>query len=230
VNLVLAWGVLRFAFRGSFHEEVLVHVPTPLSDARLARLASWGMGLMLIIISVKIASAAIAAPIEIPLWLVAAGAAAPVLLGSPRRYSLIANIDWPTLIFFVALFVLVRAVFDSGAVQSWLAADRTWFTDIPRLLVSGALLSQLVSNVPLVALALPFMQAPATSPEAFLALSAGSTIAGNLTLVGAASNVIIVQAAERRGGPHIDFWHFFAVGAPLAILNLVVYWVFLAVI
>jgi Na+/H+ antiporter NhaD/arsenite permease-like protein len=52
-------------------------------------------------------------------------------------------------------------------------------------------------------------------------------LAANLTLLRAASNVIIVQAAERRGGYHIGFWRFFAVGGPLAVLNLMVYWIFL---
>ena len=227
LNLLLAWGVLRLAFGSSFHGKALVHEPMPLHDTGLACLATWGLGSMLGVIAVKAILAAVAAPIQVPLWLVAAAAAAPVLLASPQRAAVVANIDWHTLIFFAALFVLVRAVFDSGAVQAWLPAESGWLTDIPRLLAGGTLFSQLVSNVPLVALALPLMQAANPSPEAFLALGVGSTIAGNLTLVGAASNVIIVQAAERRGGPHVDFWHFFAVGAPLTVLNLAVYWVFL---
>jgi Na+/H+ antiporter NhaD/arsenite permease-like protein len=73
---------------------------------------------------------------------------------------------------------------------------------------------------------LPLMHTVDASPQALLALAAGSTIAGNLTLVGAASNVIIAQAAERRG-QHLGFWRFFAVGAPLTLLNLAVYWCFL---
>ena len=48
----------------------------------------------------------------------------------------------------------------------------------------------------------------------------------SLTLVGAANNVIIAQAAERRG-EHLGFWRFFAVGAPLTLLNLLVYGLFL---
>jgi Na+/H+ antiporter NhaD/arsenite permease-like protein len=77
-----------------------------------------------------------------------------------------------------------------------------------------------------VALMLPLMHTVDASPQALLALAAGSTIAGNLTLVGAASNVIIAQAAERRG-QHLGFWRFFAVGAPLTLLNLAVYGWFL---
>ena len=72
-------------------------------------------------------------------------------------------------------------------------------TALPTVLVVGVLLSQLISNVPLVALYLPVLQAHAAAPEALLALDAGSTIAGNLLILGLASNVIIVQRAERRG-------------------------------
>ncbi|MFB1505896.1 MAG: hypothetical protein AADX96_05215 [Thiocapsa sp. C3-sup] len=71
---------------------------------------------------------------------------------------------------------------------------------------------------------------PATSLIGAAGRSAAqSTSAGNLTLIGAASNIIIVQAAERRGA-HLGFWVFFAVGAPLTLLNLAVYWAWLGMI
>ena len=72
------------------------------------------------------------------------------------------------------------------------------------------------------ALALPAMTAAGVPPEAFLALAAGSTVAGNLTLVGAASNIIIAQSAERRG-VHLGFWTFLAIGIPLTTVNVLVY-------
>jgi Na+/H+ antiporter NhaD/arsenite permease-like protein len=88
-------------------------------------------------------------------------------------------------------------------------------------------MSQLVSNVPLVALLLPaLLKAGVGTPE-LLALAAGSTIAGNLTILGAASNVIIVQNAERRGKETITFWEFLRIGAPLTAVNAFIYWVFL---
>jgi Na+/H+ antiporter NhaD/arsenite permease-like protein len=57
-----------------------------------------------------------------------------------------------------------------------------------------------------------------------MALAAGSTIAGNLTILGAASNVIIVQNAEKQGET-LTFFEFAKVGIPLTVLQLVVYWV-----
>ena len=60
----------------------------------------------------------------------------------------------------------------------------------------------------------------------FWTLAAGSTFAGNLTLIGAASNIIIAQAAEREG-VHLGFWRFMASGAPLTLAYAFVYWLFL---
>jgi Na+/H+ antiporter NhaD/arsenite permease-like protein len=223
LNLFVTWGVLRIAFWKDFHGEALLHTVPPLDDAHLARLAGWGLVLMTTVIVIK---TVFASSIQLPLWSVAAAACAPVLLFSPSRGEILRHIDWHTLIFFAALFVLVQSVWDTGTVQSWLPHNPAPFASVPMLLTFSALLSQLVSNVPLVALALPLMHAAGAHPEALLALAAGSTIAGNLTLIGAASNVIIVQAAERRG-EHLGFWKFFAVGAPLTLVNLLVYWLFL---
>jgi Na+/H+ antiporter NhaD/arsenite permease-like protein len=46
-----------------------------------------------------------------------------------------------------------------------------------------------------------------------VALAAGSTIAGNLTILGAASNVIIIQNAEKKGGVTLTFLEFVRIGA-----------------
>jgi Na+/H+ antiporter NhaD/arsenite permease-like protein len=62
-----------------------------------------------------------------------------------------------------------------------------------------------------------------------MALAAGSTIAGNLTILGAASNVIIIQNAEKQG-TSISFTDFAKVGIPLTILQIAVYWIFLSVL
>jgi Na+/H+ antiporter NhaD/arsenite permease-like protein len=60
-----------------------------------------------------------------------------------------------------------------------------------------------------------------------MALAAGSTIAGNLFILGAASNVIIIQNAERRGGESLSFAEFARAGVPLTIACVGIYWLFL---
>ena len=219
ISLLLAWAMLRLAFRRDFHGRALLHDVPELADARLARLAAWGLVILVAMVMLKILLALRHVSLTLPLWSFALGAAAPVLFASPRRLEIVRGIDWHTLVFFAAMFVLMHAVWDSGAIQSWLPPDAAR-TGVPHILAASVLLSQLVSNVPLVALALPMLHDGDST--AMLALAAGSTLAGNLTLIGAASNVIIVQAAEREG-VHLGFWRFMAVGAPLTLVNVVVY-------
>jgi Na+/H+ antiporter NhaD/arsenite permease-like protein len=91
------------------------------------------------------------------------------------------------------------------------------------------LLSQLISNVPLVMLYLPVLMHAGVSNAGLVALAAGSTIAGNLTILGAASNVIVIQNAEKKENQTLSFWEFSRVGIPLTIINVAVYWLFLSV-
>jgi Na+/H+ antiporter NhaD/arsenite permease-like protein len=62
-----------------------------------------------------------------------------------------------------------------------------------------------------------------------MALAAGSTIAGNLTILGAASNVIIIQNAEREGET-LSFFEFARIGIPLTIIQAVVFGIWLILV
>jgi Na+/H+ antiporter NhaD/arsenite permease-like protein len=167
-------------------------------------------------VAVRIALSFIAPHLAFPLVVIALVAAAPLLLFSPHRVALLRGIDWHNLVFFVGMFILMRSVWDTGLLQSWIPAG---VVGLGEVLGAGVLGGQLVSNIPLVSLAPPLL--PPEQPDLLIALAAGSTIAGNLTLIGAASNIIIVQAAERRG-VQLGFWVFFGVGAPLTLLNFTV--------
>jgi Na+/H+ antiporter NhaD/arsenite permease-like protein len=97
------------------------------------------------------------------------------------------------------------------------------------ILGTSAVISQFISNVPFVALFQPMiMQAGGTIPQ-LMALAAGSTIAGNLTILGAASNVIIIQNAEKEGET-ITFFEFAKVGVPLTAVQMGIYWIFLTAV
>ena len=77
------------------------------------------------------------------------------------------------------------------------------------------------ANVPLVALYLPMLANP--DVQSLMALAPGNAIAGNFLILGAASNVIIVQNAEKEEGI-LGFFEFARVGIPLGFLNLLIYW------
>jgi len=85
----------------------------------------------------------------------------------------------------------------------------------------------LLSNVPPVALYLPILLHSGVGTYGLMVLAAGSTIAGNFTILGAASNVIIIQNAENKGGVNIPFGEFVRIGIPLTIVNTLVYWIYL---
>lgn len=198
------------------------------ADPGLSRLAC----LSLIVITVLIAATvllSLCGGAGIPLPAIAMVAAFPLLLFSSRRLDLLRQVDWPTLIFFAAMFVVMEGVRESGAVAGIFQDLGPAAVGIPAIITLGIVLSQFVSNVPFVALALPILIDAGVGEAEMLALAAGSTIAGNLSVIGAASNVIIVQGAERRG-VHLGFFAFMKVGLPLTLMQATVYIAWLALL
>ncbi|NYT07838.1 MAG: anion transporter [Methanomicrobiales archaeon] len=223
INLFIAWAVVRLFYPPSGECRILPD-GEPVRDEALARLSKLSLAIILIMVAVRI-GAGLTGRDPFPLMFIALAAAAPVLIASPKRISILRKVDWYTLIFFVAMFVLMQSVYDTGFFQS--AIDYSGMTSIPVIMTVSVVMSQFVSNVPFVALFQPIIIQEGMSVQQILALAAGSTIAGNLTILGAASNVIVIQQAEREGYG-LSFWEFFRIGLPLTILNIVVYSFFLS--
>jgi Na+/H+ antiporter NhaD/arsenite permease-like protein len=230
LSLLAVYLVLKLIYREHFHNESLIHEERPITDPALAGLCRLSLALILVLAMLKIVLAFVSPALNFRLTAIALAAAAPILAASPQRRDLLRQIDWHTLIFFAAMFVLMRSVWDSGFFQALLGATGWSITSIVMILAVGILLSQLISNVPLVALYLPMLlHAGATSKE-MMALAAGSTLAGNLFILGAASNVIIIHNAEVRAGVTVTFLEFAAVGIPLTALHVLIYWGFLVLL
>jgi len=200
---------------GTFVPPDLPHSP----DRRFARITVLSLAILLSLIGIRIGGSFFDLPL-FPLGVIALCAAFPVLFLAEQRAAIIRQIDWKTLIFFASLFVLMQSVYDSGWFQS--SVPFTDLTTIPLILTASIILSQLISNVPFVALFQPVIAASGLSSGSMLALAAGSTIAGNLTILGAASNVIVIQQAE-KAGLSIRFRDFLLVGLPLTLLQAMVY-------
>lgn len=128
------------------------------------------------------------------------------------------------MLFLLGMFVLMASVWQTGIAQQLLADLQIDVATVPAIMLLSTLLSQLISNVPLVALYLPILGS--ADPELLMALAAGSTIAGNFLILGAASNVIIVQHAEKH---HVTlkFIEFDRIGIPLGLINVLIYWAWL---
>lgn len=226
VNLLAAYLLLRLAYKDLLPKRPLEHRPEPVKDPPLAFLCKVCLALVVAGVVARILVSLLGLPAEFRLTYIALVGVAPILLLSPRRFQIAKRIDWPTLVFFAAMFVLMQSVWDTGFFQSLLARTGVDIASPPMILLVSVLLSQFISNVPLVALYLPLLQHAGAETVGLMALAAGSTIAGNLTVLGAASNVIIIQNAERQGET-LTFREFARLGIPLTAVNLFVYWAFL---
>lgn len=227
INLWLTSVVMRRFFRDDFHDAELKHTQEPIRDKQLAFLAKLSVQIIVVLIAVKIIAAMMSIDVTLHLTHIAVAGALPVLIGSERRMRIVRELDWQTLAFFAAMFVLMESVWRTGFFQSQVERAGIPVTSPGMIAAAGLVISQFVSNVPLVALYQPLLLEAGTGEAGFMALAASSTIAGNMFIFGAASNVIIIQNAERRAGVTVTFWEFARVGLPVTLVNMGVYWVWL---
>jgi Na+/H+ antiporter NhaD/arsenite permease-like protein len=226
INLFLAYLILKFFYREHLKNEPLNHSADPITDPALARLSKVSLIIIVILVLVKITTSLLGLGIDFRLTYIALAAALPIILLSPRRLGVVRRIDWSTLIFFAAMFVLMESVWDSGYFQNVIADLHLNLQSVGIIMAVSIVLSQLISNVPLVALYLPVLSHLGAATKEMMALAAGSTIAGNFSILGAASNVIIIQNAEKKAGETLTFWEFVKIGIPLTTVNALVYWLF----
>ncbi|KAB2340169.1 ArsB/NhaD family transporter [Actinomadura rudentiformis] len=129
------------------------------------------------------------------------------------------EVEWPTLVFFAGLFVMVGGLVETGVISkiSQAAADATegrLGLATMLLLWASAGLSAVVDNIPYVATMSPIVadlvQQNGGNDKAqvlWWALALGADLGGNATAVGASANVVVLGIAARNGTP-ISFWQF----------------------
>jgi Na+/H+ antiporter NhaD/arsenite permease-like protein len=131
------------------------------------------------------------------------------------------EIEWPTLIFFMMLFIVVAAAEETGLIQ--IIAD--WVNEASRgslalavviVIWVSALASAIIDNIPFTATMLPIVGylsgviPGAQSGVLWWALALGACLGGNGTMIGASANVVTVGMAE-RAGYHISFMEYLKV-------------------
>lgn len=227
INLFAAFLIIRIFYRKQFNHLILHHSEEPVKDINLANISKASLLIMLVLISIKVTMAFLDEGAMFKLTYIALAASLPELLFSKRRVEIVKKIDWRTLIFFASMFILMQSVWNTGIFQEIIKDSHFNFASVFLILVVGILLSQLISNVPLVALYLPVLMSNNVALKGMMALAAGSTIAGNLFILGAASNIIIIQSAEKKAKETITFFEFAKVGIPVTIFNALIYYLFL---
>ncbi len=158
--------------------------------------------------------------------------------------NVLRDVDWKTLVFLAAIFVLVQAFTKTGLLQGLSLYLYDWFgarlTVVALLLLFGiGLLSSLLANIPVVAASLVmtkgylvaaeavpeialgagFTDWPAAALPVFIAMMFGATLGGNATLVGASANIVSVGICATHG-ERVTFARFMRYGVPITLVQL----------
>ena len=197
-GLAATWALIAWQARGRWQ---LADSAAALADAHERRQTETALDLWQTLKGLVVAGALLVLFMWAPIPReTAALTGAGILLMSRKLHStkMLGLVDWELLILFIGLFVVNRALQDTGIpamVVSELAASGIDLAQPQELFVATLLLSNLVSNVPATMLLMPLAAHPLAGPV----LALVSTLAGNLIIVGSIANIIVVDAAARRG-------------------------------
>jgi Na+/H+ antiporter NhaD/arsenite permease-like protein len=171
-------------------------------------LAAKGVGAMILFVALSLAGVTLSG---------AAITAAALLILAARRPAL-GKVDWPLLMFFAGLFVVVQGLARTGLLDDAFTRIEPTVAHHDAAFIGATILgSNVVSNVPLVMVArqwVPQMPDPAWH---WVLLAWASTLAGNLTLFGSVANIIVMESAGPRG--EIGFFRFLRYGAVLTAVS-----------
>ncbi|MEA1925145.1 MAG: ArsB/NhaD family transporter [Candidatus Altiarchaeota archaeon] len=168
------------------------------------------------------------------------GASVLLLLSRADIVDMLEEVEWPTLIFFMMLFIIVGATVETGLIGmladlvSDLSGGSLVFAIILVLWVS-AIASAIVDNIPFTATMLPIVAyltqtlPGAESMVLWWALALGACFGGNGTLIGASANLVTAGISERAGHP-IRFIDFLKVGAPVMFVSVFIATIYLLLI
>lgn len=159
------------------------------------------------------------------------GAAALLLISKLDPEDILMEIEWPTIFFFISLFILVGALEDVGVIHYMaekmldLTKGDLFFTAM-LILWGSAIASAFLDNIPFVATMIPLitsigqMSSLSITPL-WWALALGACLGGNGTLVGASANVIVSGMLEKQGY-RLSFVEYMKVGFPVMLISVAI--------
>jgi Na+/H+ antiporter NhaD/arsenite permease-like protein len=145
--------------------------------------------------------------------------------------SVLKEVDWSTLFFFIGLFMLVGGLEEVGIIDEF-ARSMVYITegDLPKtallILWLTGVFSGIVDNIPFVAAMIPvileFKDYGMTNLDPlWWSLALGACLGGNGTLLGASSNLVVVGLALKEK-VHIQFLDFMKIGIPIVLISLII--------
>ena len=211
VGLLICWSVIVLLFRDEFRGAL---APADLPPIRVyPPLLNRSLLVVLGLLVAFLAGFPVAS---------AAAVAAGFLLLSRLRPAKLLDIDWGLLAFFAGLFVVTGAIEVSGlSGELFAAAAPVLRGGVASFSAATAALSNVVSNVPAVLLLRSQVAAMPNPQLGWLTLAMASTLAGNLTLLGSAANLIVAELAARRD-VDLDFMAYLRAGVPITLLTIVI--------
>ncbi|HEX8304568.1 MAG TPA: ArsB/NhaD family transporter [Jatrophihabitans sp.] len=236
VLMIVFIGLCRIMFRSAFnYDENRAAAVMELDEREVIRDSGLLLRSLIILGLVMVGFIAHSALHIEPSLVALLGAGALVAISKLQPSEYLEEVEWPTLVFFIGLFIMVGALVEVGVITSLgetltEAVDGRFFLASSVLLWGSALLSGIVDNIPYVATVSPLVQdlvaSGGNSPEStglWWALAAGADLGGNATAVGASANVVIIGIAARNGHP-ISFWKFTKYGLIVAVITIAISW------
>jgi Na+/H+ antiporter NhaD/arsenite permease-like protein len=135
------------------------------------------------------------------------------------------QVDWPLLIFFSGLFIVIAGLAKTGIVDTaWhLSVDYMRLSEAGGLALFSAAMtigSNLVSNVPMVLLTGPYLDQLGVGPMGWVLLAYTTTVAGNFTLLGSVANIIVADKARKHYD--LSFGEYLRFGVPSTLVVMTV--------
>ncbi|RSN70305.1 SLC13 family permease [Actinomadura sp. WAC 06369] len=166
------------------------------------------------------------------------GAGVMLLVSKADVSEVMREVEWPVLVFFTGLFVMVAGLGHTGVIENigtW-AADTVgdnYFVAATGLLFGSAVFGAFFDNIPYTATMAPIVEGmvagadPATGEALWWAFALGADFGGNGTAIAASANVVAIGIAAKSGHP-ISFWQFTKYGIIVTVLSTLMAWVYVA--
>ncbi len=164
------------------------------------------------------------------------GASTLLVISKIDPEEVLIEIEWPTIFFFIALFILVGGLQEVGVID-YLATKLLLLTHGNLLattmfvLWGSAIASAFLDNIPFVATMIPLIKSIAVLASLNImplwwALALGACLGGNGTLVGASANVIVSGMLEKHGYK-LSFGRYMKTGFPIMLVSIAISSVYL---
>ena len=169
-----------------------------------------------------------------PATIALTGAVVLMIVAREDPHEVLQEVEWPTLFFFIGLFMLVAGIIEIGlidAVADAILAVTGGALEATAILVlwASTILSGVIDNIPYTATMIPVVDQLSEGHESnvlWWALAIGADLGGNMTIIGASANVILASMAEREGHP-ISFGAFLRYGLPVTVGTVLISTVYL---